>query len=102
MLNKLNLVSSHAYKVIGHGEIKDSKGKSFNLLKIKCLYKSTFWNGKWSPNSTQWTNEYKTTLKYDPDDRLESYRRTNTGELFLKFILENNQVVWFAIGMEDI
>lgn len=47
-----------------------------------------------------WISDY--TLKYDPDDRLEYYRRTNTGELFLKFILENNQVVWFAIGMEDI
>lgn len=47
-----------------------------------------------------WISEH--TLKYNPDDRLDYYRRTNTGEMFLKFIIENNQVVWYAIGMEDI
>lgn len=47
-----------------------------------------------------WISEY--TLKHNPDDRLDYYRRTNTGEMFLKFVIENNQVVWYAIGIEDI
>lgn len=47
-----------------------------------------------------WISEY--TLKNNPDDSLDYYRRTNTGEMFLKFVIENNQVVWYAIGIENI
>ena len=34
LLRKLGVISNHAYKVLGHAELKDPKGKQFNLLKI--------------------------------------------------------------------
>ena len=30
-------ISSHAFRVIGHGEIKDSTGKPYNLFKINFI-----------------------------------------------------------------
>ena len=67
LLRKLGVISNHAYKIVGHGEVRDSKGKLFCLLKIYNPFHTTTWTGKWSPYSKEWTNEFLKHLKYNPD-----------------------------------
>ena len=67
LLRKLGVISNHAYNILGHGEIRDSKGKCYNLLKIYNPFHITTWIGNWSPDSAMWTSEYKKHLNYDPD-----------------------------------
>ena len=67
LLRKLGVISNHAYKIVGHGELRDSKGKLFCLLKIFNPFHTTTWTGKWSPYSKEWTNEFLKHLKYNPD-----------------------------------
>ena len=73
LLRKLGVISNHAYNILGHGEIRDSKGKCYNLLKIFNPFHITTWIGNWSPDSSIWTNEYKKHLNYDPDKEKNVY-----------------------------
>ena len=73
LLRKLGVISNHAYKIIGHGELRDSRGKAYNLLKINNPFLTTTWIGKWSPYSNMWTPQYKKHLNYDPDKEKDVY-----------------------------
>lgn len=73
LLNKMGVISNHAYKIIAHGELVDPKGNQIKLLKIYNEFVTTSWNGNWSPYSLKWTSEYKKTLKYDPDSEKNTY-----------------------------
>ena len=73
LLRKLGVISNHAYKILAHGTIRNSKGKTYNLLKIYNPFHTTTWTGNWSPYSSIWTNEYMKHLKYNPDKEKNVY-----------------------------
>ena len=59
------IVASHYYTVIGVGELRDVK-----LVNLRNPWGSFEWNGPWSDNSREWTNEFKQFFKpvFDKDD----------------------------------
>ena len=67
LLNKLGVLSNHAYKITGYGTLLDSNGNIYNLIKIYNKYEITNWIGDWSPGSAKWSDEFKRYLNYDPD-----------------------------------
>ena len=73
LLQKLGVLSNHAYRLIGYGTILDSSGNTYNLIKIYNEFQNTSWMGNWSPYSSKWTNEYKKHLKYDPNKEKNVY-----------------------------
>ena len=67
LLNKLGVLSNHAYRIIGYGTLLDSNGNLYNLIKIKNNYEITSWIGDWGPGSAKWSDEFKRYLNYNPD-----------------------------------
>jgi hypothetical protein len=68
-LEKLGLISNHAYTVIDVAEVSDVKGKKTRLMKIRNPWGSHEWGGDWSDKSTKWTPELKKLLNVvDEDD----------------------------------
>ena len=73
LLQKLGVLSNHAYRIIGYGTIRDSNGNVYNLIKIYNEFQITSWMGNWSPYSSKWTHEYKKHLNYDPNKEKNIY-----------------------------
>ena len=73
LLQKLGVISNHAYRLIGYGTILDSSGTKYNLVKIYNSFQITSWLGNWSPFSSKWTPELKTLLNYDPNKEKNVY-----------------------------
>ena len=67
LLNKLGVLSNHAYRIIGYGTLLDSNGNLYNLIKIKNNYEITSWIGDWGPGSIKWSDEFKRYLNYNPE-----------------------------------
>ena len=67
LLNKLGVLSNHAYRIIGYGTLLDSNGNLYNLIKIKNNYEITSWSGDWGPGSIKWSDEFKRYLNYNPE-----------------------------------
>lgn len=57
--------SNHNYAVICMKEVKDSKGKTSRILKLRNPYKEDQWKGEWSDKSKSWTYSLKQKLKVD-------------------------------------
>ena len=92
LLNKLGILSNHAYKIIGYGTLLDSNGNIYNLIKIYNKYEIINWIGDWSPGSAKWSDEFKRYLNYDPDkDRNVFYININD---YLKFYSNTYILYW--------
>ena len=73
LLQKLGVLSNHAYRLIGYATILDSNGNKYNLVKIYNNFQITSWLGNWSPFSSKWTPELKKHLNYDPNKEKNVY-----------------------------
>ena len=65
MMSKLGLVADHSYCLLSAAKVRDEQGNITQLVKLRNPWESFIWNGKWSKDSHEWTDELKELLKYD-------------------------------------
>lgn len=61
------LYSGHNYAIVTAKEVRDSKGNTNRLIKLRNPFINEVWQGDFSHNSSLWTEELKKSLGYDPE-----------------------------------
>ena len=67
-IEKLGLVSNHAYSVILAREFYDNQGNVIRLLKLRNPWGYKEFTGEWSKSSNKWTNEMKQAFDFKEID----------------------------------
>lgn len=67
-INEDGIVSNHAYSCLGGTEVTKSNGEKVRLVKLRSVFPSAIFKGKWSINSPEWNDvpnkeKYLTKLK---------------------------------------
>lgn len=54
-----NMVSDHAYGLIGAVQLKGGKSDGQRIIKMRNPWGDNEYNGPWSENSSLWTDDYR-------------------------------------------
>jgi hypothetical protein len=76
--DRLGLVASHAYSLVSVHEVKAGDGEKVKLVKLRNPWGDKEWKGKWSDESTVWTEDLRKMLNY------KQYNRRD-GTFFMDF-----------------
>ena len=60
---------NHNFAVISAKEVTNSQADSTKIVKLRNPWINEFWQGDWSFNSKNWTNQLKRELKYTPQTK---------------------------------